>query len=292
MEKTAYSFGFKEYALLTKPGIVMGNAMTALAGFALGLQGHFPISLFLATLAGVSCVIASACVFNNAIDRNADQKMQRTKNRALATGSVSVRCALFFAVVLLMVGVSSLECFVNRLSLGIALFGFITYVLLYSYSKYYSRHGTLIGSLAGAVPPVIGYTAASNQIDSIVLLFFAMMVLWQMPHFFAITIFRLKEYASASIPVLPLQKGINATKNQIIVYITAFLIATLFLPFLHPKMGFLYCAASLSLGLYWLYKTVVGYRSEEDHRWARKTFVSSLYVILGLSTVIFISAML
>ncbi len=208
----------RAFLLLTKPGIIAGNALTAAAGFALGSSHLFQPWLFLAALAGLSLIIGSACVLNNYIDRKADQKMERTKTRALAVGTISTRHALLFSLILGVSGTLILFFFVNLLSAAAALFGFIAYIGIYSFSKYHTVHGTLIGSLAGAVPPIVGYTAASNRFDLIAIIFFTMLVFWQMPHFYAIAIYRLKEYQAASIPVLPAKRGIQAAKIQMILY--------------------------------------------------------------------------
>ncbi len=181
----------KSYVLLVKPGIVMGNAITAAGGFALASNGFFYLPLFLATLVGLSLIVASGCAFNNYIDREADQKMTRTQNRPLATGSIPVRTAVTIAVILGLLGAFLLALFVNLLSLCIALIGFTVYVLFYSVLKYRTTHATLIGSIAGAVPPVVGYCAVTHHLDTGALLLFLMMALWQMPHFFAIAIYRL-----------------------------------------------------------------------------------------------------
>lgn len=277
----AFTFATRTYCLLTKPGIIMGNAITTAGGFALASRGSFNFLLFLATLIGISLVIASACVFNNYIDRVADEKMERTKNRALAKGAISSRSAILFAIVLGFMGIFTLSFFSNILALGIALFGFFVYVVLYSFSKYHSIHGTLIGSIAGAVPPVVGYCAARNSFDSGALILFVMIALWQMPHFFAIAIYRLKDYAAASIPVLPLKKGMHATKIQMTYYIIAFtgVACTLFA---FNYVGYAFLIVASILGLAWLMLCIKGFKSNNDQLWARKMFIFSLVVVMGI----------
>lgn len=278
----AYSFGLKSYYLLTKPGILMGNAITTIAGFSLASKGSFDFWLFFATLIGLTCTIGSSCVLNNYIDRKADQKMERTKQRALATGSISITFALVFALSLGVIGISVLAIFTNPLSVGIALFGFFVYVLLYSFSKYYSIHGTLIGSLAGAVPPVVGYCAVSNHLDLGAWILFAMIVLWQMPHFYAIAIYRQKDYAAASIPVLPIKKGMRTTKIQMLVYTVAFVAASTLL-FVFDYTGYAYLSIALVLGFGWLWLCVQGFSCKNDLQWARQMFRVSLVVVTALS---------
>jgi protoheme IX farnesyltransferase len=281
------SFGFaaKSYSLLTKPGILMGNAITTAAGFALGAKGHFDGWLFLATVFGISCIIGSACVFNNYIDRIADGKMKRTKNRALVKGTIPVSGAIAFALLLGLIGSLCLFYFVNLVALGAGLFGFFVYVVLYSFSKYRSMHGTLIGSVAGALPPVVGYAAASGRLDLGAWILFSMVVLWQMPHFFAIAIYRIDDYAAASIPVLPIQKGIQKAKVHMLFYVIAFLLSCLLLPLSgYVSYGFAVLATLLAGGWGWL--CVRGFECENDSIWARKMFLFSLLVIMGLCAAI------
>ena len=269
------------YTLLTKPGIILGNLITTTAGFLLGGQGHFDLILFLVTALGVGGVIASACVCNNYIDRAADRKMHRTKNRALATGEISGTQALMFAAALGILGVILLFFFTNTLALGAALLGFLVYVFVYSLLKYRSVHGTLVGSIAGATPPVVGYFAAGGHLDIGVWLLFGMLVLWQMPHFFAIAIFRLGDYIAASIPVLPYQKGMWVTKVHMLAYIVAFGVSCfVFVAFGVLGYGFGVLAALLTFGWGWL--CVRGFRRLDDTVWAKQMFLFSLLVILGV----------
>jgi heme o synthase len=275
----------KAYVALSKPGIIMGNAITAAAGFVLASQGQIDFKLFLSTLAGLSMIIASGCACNNYIDADADQKMARTRHRPLAQKTISPQRAIAFAFVLALFGTLVLALFVNLLTTVIALLGFIVYVFLYSFMKYRSEHATLIGSLAGAVPPVVGYCAVSNAFDLGAILLFIMIALWQMPHFFAIAIYRLDEYAAASIPVLPLTKGIHATKVHMLLYVAAFLASSLTLSLFHYT-GWAYAIAAAILGTVWLGLSFKGFKADNDRLWARTMFLFSLVVVTVLSAVI------
>lgn len=281
----SFTYASKTYCLLTKPGIIMGNVITTAGGFALASHGSFAFFTFLMTVIGISLVIGGACVFNNFIDRNHDQKMERTKNRAFAKGEVSTLKALAFASILGIGGTALLGVFTNYLTMGLAIFGFVVYVVLYSFSKYYSIHGTLIGSAAGAIPPVVGYCAASGVFDLGASLLFATVALWQMPHFFAIAIYRLEDYKSASIPVLPVKRGLHNTKIQMLVYIVLFG-ATSTLLFFFGYTGYLYLAVSIAVTLFWLALGFSGFKAKDDTKWARKMFAFSLVVIVALCSVI------
>jgi len=275
----------KSYIALVKPGIVFGNALTAAAGFALASRRGVEEGLLAWMLIGLSLVIAGACAFNNYIDREADQKMARTQNRPLATGMISPRRAIESGFLLSLTGLLVLGFKVNLLSSLIALTGLGIYVFVYSALKYQTPKATLIGSLAGAVPPAVGYCAASGSFDLGALLLLLMTALWQMPHFFAIALYRLKEYAAASIPVLPISRGITNTKIQIVLYVVAFLFAAFLLPFF-GYVGTVYRVTVAILGLGWFGLALWGFKAEDVTRWARGMFLSSLVVITGLCTVI------
>ncbi len=273
----------KTYYMLTKPGIIMGNIVTTAAGFALASKGDLNYGLFLVTLLGLGLIIASAGVFNNYLDREMDAKMERTSDRPLATGAISTKNALTFASILGVIGAMILGFFTNLLTLAVAFIGFFVYLVLYAFWKYRSFYGTLVGSVAGAVPPVVGYCAVSNSLDIGALLLFMILLLWQMPHFFAIAIYRLKDYKDASIPVLPVEKGIYATKIQMLLYIVAFMLTTLLLT-LMGYTGNVYFIVAVVLSLAWLALGINGFfkKNETDAVWAKKMFVCSLAVIMTL----------
>lgn len=273
------------YYLLTKPGIILGNLFTVAAGFLLASKGKMDIGLFLATLLGIALIMASACVFNNYIDRPLDKKMKRTKNRALVTGLISDRNALIFAVFLGVLGGVVLFWYTNPLTVGIAALGFFVYVVLYSFWKSHTVYGTAIGSVAGAVPPVIGYCAVSNHLDKGALILFVMLVLWQMPHFFAVALLHLDDYARAGIPVLPLEKGIKRTKIHMLLYILCFIPVTLLLTIFHYT-GAVYLAVMLTGGLIWLVLCLKGFKTNNDRLWGLKMFRFSLVLIMAMCLVI------
>lgn len=271
----------KKYYYLTKPGIIRGNLLTAAAGFFLATQGRVNLGLLLAMLAGTSLLVASACVFNNYLDRDIDRLMERTKQRALVSGSVAGKQALIFGSVLGLLGVIALGLFTNLITLCLGLFGFVAYVAVYGYYKRHSVHGTLIGTVSGAVPPVAGYVAVTNHLDSAAVVLFIILVFWQMPHFYAIAMYRHKDYAAAKLPVLPIVKGMSITKIQILLYILGFTVASTMLTLL-GYCGYGYLAVSLMLGLTWLSYGIREFNKAEDRLWGRKMFLFSLIVILLL----------
>ncbi|HZE86866.1 MAG TPA: heme o synthase [Methylomirabilota bacterium] len=288
MEKTNI---IKSYYLLTKPGIIYGNAITVIAGFFLAAKGHPNFFLLLITLLGISFVIASACVLNNYIDRTIDEKMQRTKNRALVKKIIPVRNAIVYGSFLGFLGFFLLVFYTNFLTAFVAFIGFFFYVVMYSIWKRRSIYGTIVGSVSGAVPPVVGYCAVINQFDIGALLLFLLLVFWQMPHFYAIAIFRADDYAAASIPVLPIKKGILTTKKHIVAYILAFLLTAISLTFF-GYTSFLYLIVALGLSTTWFWFGVNGFKKTDNKRWARKMFGMSLLVLTLLSLMITIDGFL
>lgn len=271
--------------MLVKPGIIRGNAITAIAGFLFASKGDVDFGLLFALVFGVSAVMASACVFNNYLDRDIDRKMKRTKDRALAAGKIPVLNAMVYAIFLAVLGFVALAVYTNSLTVLIGFVGFIDYVVLYGISKRKSVHGTLVGSISGATPPVAGYTAVTNQFDLAALLLFAILVAWQMPHFYAIAIYRIKDYKSANIPVLPLINGIKTTKVQMIAYMIAFIIATVLLTVLEYA-SYTYLVVMTLVGLAWLRIGLLGINSSNDEKWAKQVFGFSLYVLLIFSVLI------
>lgn len=271
----------KTYMMLTKPGIILGNLVTTAAGFFLASKGHFNPLLFTEMFIGLGFVIASAGVLNNCYDRAIDAKMKRTQYRALVTGEITLSQAIVFGSFLGILGLSILLLFTNILTAIVALTGFSVYLVLYAICKYRSFYGTLVGSIAGAIPPVVGYTAVSNQLDLGAFIIFAVLVLWQMPHFFAIALYRIEDYKAASIPVLPIERGIHATKIQMFLYILSFMGTAFLLSLMgYTGMTTLYMAAMLS-GI-WLLLCLAGFKAESDYAWAKQMFVFSLVVIMTL----------
>lgn len=267
------------YYKLTKPGIIKGNLLSVVAGYFIGLVGNnFSLSVFLAVITGASLIMASGCIFNNYMDREIDKKMERTKNRITATGNIKPFNLFLFGAILLILGALSLYIFTNNLTLLSGLAGFILYVFIYGYFKRRSTHSTLIGSLSGAVPPLAGYLAASNNLDIGALLVFLTLVFWQMPHFYAISMFRLNDYKKANIPLLSVVKGKKRTKNEMYIYMILFGCIP-FLMLLNDVVGFFYLFVMSLASFYWIYKSYKS-RSHDSVAWSKKVFGVSLMILL------------
>jgi len=269
--------------LVAKPGIVFGNLISAAAGFFLASKGQVDGVALPATLIGISLVVASGCIFNNYVDRSLDRKMLRTRHRVLAQGLISPKIALTYATLLGLAGLSLLWAATNLLSVVIVLSGFVIYVGVYSlYLKRNSVYAALIGSLAGAAPPLAGYCAVTGAFDLGAVILLSIFSLWQMPHCYAIAVFRFDDYMAAAIPVLPVKQGIAAAKKHMVGYILAFMVATLMLTF-GGYTGYSTFAVATVLGLSWLYMAWSGYQAKDERLWAKKLFIFSILTIFILS---------
>ena len=274
----------KPYLNVTKPGIIIGNLISVAGGFFLASRGHIDWFLMLAAVVGLSLVVASGCAINNCIDRDIDAKMKRTRNRVTVTGELSAAKAFWFGVLLGCVGFAVLATCTNAMATLFAAIGFVVYVGFYSlYMKRKSVYGTVVGSLSGAVPPVVGYCAVSGQFDAGAAILLLMFCLWQMPHSYAIAIFRYDDYKAANIPVLPVAQGIAKAKLHIVLYIAVFSIVTALLP-LSGYTGTAFMIVACSTSLWWLAMALRGYRSDVDvNGWARQVFAFSIFTITALS---------
>lgn len=284
----------KRYYSLAKPGVLYGNVITGVAGFLLA-AGHFRVFnfvLFVATIIGMTLVIAAACVLNNFLDQDIDAKMERTKKRAIPAGKVPGRHAVAFSIVLGVLGTVILAIWTNWLVVAIGVFGFIVYVWLYgALSKRLSIHGTLVGSISGAMPILAGYVAVAARFDLAALLVFLLLFFWQFPEFYSIAIYRKNEYAAAKIPVMTVVKGIDSTKIQIFVYTVLFVVTSLLLP-IFGYTGWIYFAVMALIDAYWLDLAARGLRESDSEAWSRKMFHVSLNVLLLLSLMLAIGPLL
>jgi protoheme IX farnesyltransferase len=278
---------FRAYYYLTKPGIIYGNAITVVAGFLLASKGNINFILLLETLIGISLVIASACVINNVLDKDIDKYMERTKGRALVVNKISTKYALIYGIILGLIGFLLLYLSVNILVSIIGLIAYVDYIIFYGISKRASIHGTLVGTIAGAAPITAGYVAVSGHIDTAAIILFLILVVWQMPHFYAIAVYRLNDYRTAKLPVFPVIKGIKKTKKQILIYIVAFIVVTSSLRLL-SYVGNIYLIVMLIMGAGWLYLSIKSYGTA-GHEWARKLFFYSLVTLIVFSVLISIN---
>lgn len=283
----------RKYYELFKPGMVYGNAVTAIAGFLLAWsvffgKHQFNIGLFFAMLFGLSFVIASGCALNNYFDRGIDARMQRTKNRSSAKGEILGAKIIYAGVLTAIIGFGLLGLFTNVYAFFAALLGWVVYVFIYTPLKHKSKHAALAGSISGAMPPVVGYCALANRIDLGAWILFFILMFWQMPHFYAIAIHRIEDYAAAGIPVLSIKEGIYRTKLQIIMYLLALIIFFILLK-TFGYTGNIYLAIMMFCTLAWLAYAFYGLKIKDVQKnkiWARRMFVVSLLVLAIFSILI------
>ncbi len=264
------------YLSITKPGIIRGNIITLCGGFFLASRGHIDFWLLLFTAAGMSLVIACGCVINNIIDRDIDLLMTRTKDRVMVKGLVSKQAAAIYAVILGVLGFAILYFRTNNLTVLVSAIGLFFYVVVYTICmKRRSPLGTLVGGVSGAIPPVVGYCAVTNRFDLGAIILFLILFFWQLPHFYAIAIYRLEDYQAASIPVLPATKGMRRTKISILAYIAVFTVVAV-MPTIFGYAGVAYFIVALAIGLFWFYSGLKGFSVQNDKPWARKMFLLSI----------------
>lgn len=278
----------RDVVSLAKPRLSLLVLVTTAGGAWLvpGSMPAFPLALTLISTMGI---VASANAFNCWLERDSDARMTRTKTRPLATGTLDERTALAFAFGTLALSLPLLAWAANPLTALLGAIAFVSYVGIYTPLKQRSWTATLVGALPGALPPLMGWTAAAGSIDQPGLVLFAIMFLWQIPHFIAIAIFRKEEYARAGIRVLPLVVGDRAAALHGVVYAAVLLPVSLLLTPMRVA-GVLYFGYALVAGIAFLAMALMGLRPTADVKWARSLFGVSLLYLTGLFAALLIDA--
>ena len=267
------------FLALTKPKIVLLLTLTALVGMMLTIEFYTNILASLASLLGFAFLAASSAALNQIFDRESDKKMERTKKRPLASGDISLTQALSFTAILLFIGSSLLLYFSNLLTLFITTFGFIFYSLVYTiYLKWATPQNIVIGGLSGALPPLIGWTAVTNEISLLPLILVLIIFLWTPPHFWPLAIDRLDEYKKEGVPMMPIAKGVSRTKKEMIVYSVLLLGASL-APFFYGLTGYFYLISTTALNLYFIY-LCIAYLNDKENELSMKIFNFSVQYML------------
>ncbi len=268
---------WKDYLTLAKTGIVTSNLITTFAGLFLaatytGVSLANQLHIVFFALAGAALVMAGGCTLNNYIDRDIDHLMERTKERPSVTGRFSANHILFVGLIQSALGILFLSL-TTPVAGVIGLIGLFVYVVLYTmWTKRTTTLNTVVGSVSGAVPPLIGWAAIDSGLHSYAWLLFFIMFFWQPPHFLALAMKRVEEYRAAGIPMLPVVAGFEMTKRQMVVYVAALIPVSLML---HP-FGMVYTVAAAILGFGWLALGIAGFKMKDDEKWARLMFVYSL----------------
>ena len=268
----------KSYYQLCKPNVVYMMLICAFVGMLLAEETVSSFGYLFIALTGIALCSASAAAINQVIDRNTDASMTRTDQRPLPKGELSVIHASSFALVIGVIGSLILYFFVNKLTMILTIASLIGYAFIYTvYLKRATPQNIVIGGLAGAAPPLLGWSSITNTIDPYALLLVLIIFVWTPPHFWALAIYRKDEYARESIPMLPVTHGVLFTKLQIVLYTIILFIVSL-LPYVVLMSGLIYLYSALILSSMYLYSTIKLYYSS-DNEDAMKSFQFSIYYI-------------
>lgn len=272
---------WQDYLELTKPRVVALMIITSAIGMLLSTPGAISWQVLLLGNLGIALCAGSAAAINHVVDRRIDIHMARTQRRPLAQGRVNPLHALAFALMLGVLGMAILLLWINALTAWLTLGSLLGYAVVYtSFLKRATPQNIVIGGLAGAAPPLLGWTAVTGRIDAEALLLVLIIFAWTPPHFWALAIHRKAEYAKVAIPMLPVTHGEQYTKLHILLY-TFILLAVSLLPYVIHMSGTLYLIAALGLGLRFIDWAWALYRDSRRHA-AIKTFKFSLWYLLWL----------
>ena len=247
---------WRDYFELTKPRVVLLLMLTAVVGMFLATPGMVPWEILIFGSLGMAFAMGAAAAVNHVVDQRIDALMARTENRPLVRGKINSQKALIFAAVLSVLSMTILSVFVNTLTAFLTLFGLIGYAFIYTlYLKRATPQNIVIGGLAGAIPPLLGWTAVTNSIDPHALLLVLIIFVWTPPHFWPLAIHRINDYSKAGIPMLPVTHGVEFTKTTILHYTLLLALCTL-LPYLTGMSGLIYLVCTLVLNAFFVYYAV------------------------------------
>jgi len=268
----------KNYYELCKPNVVLMMLLCALVGIVLASETLLPFMDIIIPLTGIALCSGSAAAINQIIDREADAEMDRTDKRPIPQGEVSVINASIFAFTIGILGVLILVYLVNTLTAILTVLALGGYAFIYTiYLKRATPQNIVIGGLAGAAPPLLGWASVTNSIEPNALLLVLIIFIWTPPHFWALAIYRKDDYAKQSIPMLPVTHGVAFTKLQIVLYTIILFLVSLF-PYIVLMSGTIYLLSALILSSLFLFYSVRLYLSDDD-KYAMQTFWFSIYYI-------------
>lgn len=265
---------------LTKPRLSSLVLITTAGGMWLA-PGYLGAGRALITLLATAGTVGAANALNCYLERHSDRFMDRTRNRPLPAGRMEPSVALWFGLSLAAVSLPALALGANLLTAALGLVSLLSYVLAYTPLKARTSAAMLVGAVPGALPPLMGWTAVTDVVDAGGFALFAILFLWQMPHFIAIALFRKEEYAAAGLKSVPIERGDESSRAQIVLYLVALVPMTL-LPFQLHIAGGWYLAAASGLGLAFLGLGAWGFFRRLGKPWARQTFFFSLLYLTGL----------
>ena len=272
---------WREYVSLCKPKVVALIVFTAIVGMLLASPGMVPLDALVFGTLGIGGAAAAGAAINHLADRRIDAIMARTSGRPLPSGKIDAAAAAAFAAALCIFSMILLVWAVNVLTAVLTLGSLVGYAVIYSlFLKRATPQNIVIGGAAGAMPPVLGWTAVTGEVDPHALLLFLIIFAWTPPHFWALAIHRHREYADADIPMLPVTHGVDFTRLHVLLY-TVILFVVSLLPFATRMSGVIYLVVAVGLGVGFLGHAVALYRRRDD-RLPMQTFGYSIYYLFGI----------
>jgi len=272
---------WRDYLEITKPKVVLLLVFTALVGMALAVPLWLPLQETFFGLLGIGLASSSAAAINHVIDQRSDAIMKRTENRPIPQGALTTRQCLVFAIAIGVIAMIMLVVLVNVLTAVLTFFSLIGYAIVYTvYLKRATPQNIVIGGAAGAMPPVLGWAAVTNEVTAAPLLLFLIVFIWTPPHFWALAIHRRDDYAKVDIPMLPVTHGIPFTRVQILLYTVLLVIVSVF-PYLIGMSGVPYLIGALVLGGMSLWHAIKLF-DDSATRQPIKTFVFSINYLMWL----------
>lgn len=269
---------FKKYYDLTKPKVVLLIIFTAIVGMLLADPSSVPLSQVFAAIVGIALASASGAAINHWVDQKIDEIMERTKDRPIPHGDLTSAQALTFALMLAVVSMVLLVVWVNNLTAVLTFISLMGYAVIYTvFLKRATPQNIVLGGAAGAAPPLLGWVAITNTINTEAVLLFLIIFIWTPPHFWALAIRRKDEYAKANIPMLPVTHGVRYTKLLILLY-TLMLFSVSLLPFVIKMSGLIYLVAAIVLGIGFIVFAWKLY-ADEANEYAMKTFSYSIFYL-------------
>ncbi|MEX2964018.1 heme o synthase [Microbulbifer sp. TYP-18] len=273
--------GWRDYYELTKPRVVMLMILTSVIGMLLAVPGMVPLDVLLLGNLGIALCAGSAAAVNHLVDRHIDLKMARTHNRPIARGRVEPHKALLFALLLGCAGMTILITFINPLTAWLTLASLLGYAVVYTmFLKRATPQNIVIGGIAGAAPPLLGWVAVTGDWHGHGLLLVLIIFAWTPPHFWALAVHRRDDYANADIPMLPVTHGVAYTKLHILLY-TFVLFAVTLLPFATGMLGWLYLLGAVVLGIGFIYWAIEMLRDKNPDA-GMETFRYSIIYLMAL----------
>jgi protoheme IX farnesyltransferase len=271
----------KDLLQLTKPKVVVMLVITAIVGMVLSQPSLPPLDLMIIASLGIGLLSSAAAALNHVIDQNIDTKMARTQNRPLAKGRISNTTALVFSIFLAVSGFVLLHELVNPLTAWLTLASLFGYAVVYTLIlKRLTPQNIVIGGLAGAMPPLLGWTAMTGELHAHAYFLVMIIFTWTPPHFWALAIFRVKDYSKANIPMLPVTHGVEFTKNAVVLY-TLLLFIVCLLPYLVGMTGVIYLVSACVLNLMFLRYAIL-LKIKQQKNFALDTFKFSIWHLLWL----------